>query len=54
MLMPLSLALSQSFYNRVTEIACLQAILAKSPRNVLVLLGPPSCGKSGTLARLGE
>jgi AAA+ ATPase superfamily predicted ATPase len=36
-----------AFFNRVSEIKSLQATLAGSPSNVLVLLGPPSCGKSG-------
>ena len=34
-------------FNRVKEVESLRAILAGSPSNVLVLLGPPSCGKSG-------
>jgi hypothetical protein len=47
-----SLQASDVFFNRVREIKSLQAILAGSPSNVLVLLGPPSCGKSGAHARL--
>ena len=42
---------SNAFFN-VKEVESLQAILAGSPSSVLVLLGPPSCGKSGALARL--
>ena len=44
---------NDAFFNCVKEVECLQAFLAGSPSNVLVLLGPPSCGKSGARACLG-
>ena len=43
--------LQDTFFN-VKELESLQAILAGSPSTVLVLLGPPSCGKSGAHACL--
>ena len=47
-------SLQAAFFNRVREIETLQAILAGSPSNVLVLLGPPSCGKSGAHCLCGQ
>jgi hypothetical protein len=44
---------NDTFFNRVKEVESLQAFLAGSPSNVIVLLGPPSCGKSGARACLG-
>jgi hypothetical protein len=36
-----------SFFNRTTELQSLAARLANAPKAVLVMTGPPSCGKSG-------
>ena len=41
---------NDTFFNRVKEVESLQAFLAGSPSNVIVLLGPPSCGKTGAPA----
>ena len=35
------------FFNRADELARLQRLLGSPPTSVLVLTGPPSCGKSG-------
>ena len=35
------------FFNRAEELARLQRLLGSPPTSVLVLTGPPSCGKSG-------
>ena len=39
-----------AFFNREAELQSLNATLADHPTAVLVLTGPPSCGKSGTHA----
>ena len=39
-----------AFFNREAELRSLNATLADYPTAVLVLTGPPSCGKSGTLS----
>jgi len=49
-LTPACLSQASALYNRVRELQSLQDILASPPTNVIVLLGPPSCGKSGALA----
>ena len=36
-----------AFFNREAELRSLNATLADYPTAVLVLTGPPSCGKSG-------
>jgi hypothetical protein len=36
-----------TFYNRKAELQSLDALLDEPPTAVLVLTGPPSCGKSG-------
>ena len=36
-----------AFYNRKAELQRLNALLGEPPTAVLVLTGPPSCGKSG-------
>ncbi len=36
-----------SFFNRKAELQSLAAGLASAPKSVLVMMGPPSCGKSG-------
>jgi hypothetical protein len=36
-----------AFFNRAAELKSLVTLLAGPPRAVLVLTGPPSCGKSG-------
>jgi hypothetical protein len=36
-----------TFYNRKAELQSLDALLGEPPTAVLVLTGPPSCGKSG-------
>ena len=41
---------SEAFFNREAELQSLNATLADRPTAVLVLTGPPSCGKSGTLS----
>ena len=39
-----------AFFNRVAELKSLNECLAGEPTAVLVLTGPPSCGKSGARA----
>jgi hypothetical protein len=39
-----------AFFNRAAELKSLATLLAGPPRAVLVLTGPPSCGKSGARA----
>ena len=39
-----------AFFNREAELRSLNATLADYPTAVLVLAGPPSCGKSGAHA----
>ena len=39
-----------SFFNRKVELQSLDALLGEPPTGVLVLTGPPSCGKSGMRA----
>ncbi len=39
-----------TFYNRKAELQSLGALLGEPPTAVLVLTGPPSCGKSGVRA----
>ena len=39
-----------AFFNRAAELKSLATLLAGPPRAVLVLTGPPSCGKSGVCA----
>jgi hypothetical protein len=39
-----------AFFNRAAELKSLATLLAGPPRAVLVLTGPPSCGKSGACA----
>jgi len=41
-----------TFYNRKAELQSLAALLGEPPTAVLVLTGPPSCGKSGVRAPL--
>ena len=41
-----------SFFNRKAELQSLAALLSEPPSAVLVMTGPPSCGKSG--ARLSR
>ena len=36
-----------TFFNRKAELQSLTALLAGAPKAVLVMTGPPSCGKSG-------
>jgi hypothetical protein len=36
-----------AFFNRTAELKSLATILASPPTSVLVVTGPPSCGKSG-------
>jgi hypothetical protein len=38
------------FFNRAAELKSLAQRLADAPKAVLVLTGPPSCGKSGVCA----
>jgi len=42
----------QALYNRVREKRVLELRLAKKPTTLLVLLGPPSCGKTGAPSHL--
>jgi hypothetical protein len=35
------------FFNRKVELQSLAARLASAPKGVLVMTGPPSCGKTG-------
>jgi hypothetical protein len=44
--------LDDAFFNRTAELQSLATLLAGPPRAVLVLTGPPSCGKSGARAPL--
>jgi hypothetical protein len=39
-----------AFFNRLAELHSLSTLLAGPPRAVLVVTGPPSCGKSGVRA----
>ena len=39
-----------TFYNRKAELQSLDALLGEPPTGVLVMTGPPSCGKSGMRA----
>ena len=39
-----------SFFNRKVELQSLDALLGEPPTGVLVMTGPPSCGKSGARA----
>jgi hypothetical protein len=39
-----------AFFNRVAELKSLHDCLAEDPSAVLVVTGPPSCGKSGVCA----
>jgi len=39
------------FFNRAPELGRLKALLGSPPTSVLVLTGPPSCGKSGACLR---
>jgi hypothetical protein len=39
-----------TFYNRKAELQSLDALLGEPPTAVIVLTGPPSCGKSGMRA----
>jgi hypothetical protein len=41
------LSATDAFFNRAEELARLQRLLGSPPTSVLVLTGPPSCGKSG-------
>jgi hypothetical protein len=43
-----------SFFNRTLELKGLAESLAVAPTGVLVMTGPPSCGKSGVLHELGS
>jgi len=36
-----------AFFNRAEELAMLQGLLGATPTAVVLLTGPPSCGKSG-------
>ena len=38
------------FYNRVAELESLTTLIANPPTAVIVMTGPPSCGKSGACA----
>jgi len=40
-----------TFFNRKVELQSLAARLASAPKAVLVMTGPPSCGKTGARAR---
>jgi hypothetical protein len=44
------LVYKDAFFNRAAELKSLATLLAGPPRAVLVLTGPPSCGKSGARA----
>ena len=39
-----------AFFNRTAELQVLATILAGAPTAVLLMIGPPSCGKSGAAA----
>ena len=39
------------FFNRAPELGRLRQVLGSPPTSVLVLTGPPSCGKSGAYLR---
>jgi len=39
-----------AFFNRAAELKSLSECLAEEPTTVLVMTGPPSCGKSGVRA----
>ena len=38
---------TDAFFNRAEELAMLQGLLGATPTAVVLLTGPPSCGKSG-------
>jgi hypothetical protein len=38
-----------TFFNRKAELQSLAALLGEPPSGVLVLTGPPSCGKTGAV-----
>jgi hypothetical protein len=45
-------AVEGAFFNRQVELKSLATLLAGAPKAVIVMTGPPSCGKSGARALL--